>query len=77
MPCTVAQRYNEAAARLMPHMVSDLHVDPSIAFANKIDDAVFRRSENNCGTAAVLLSILAGEKLGAHYCITKCITLRQ
>ena len=61
MPRTVAKRYNEAAARLMPHMVSDLHVDPSIVSANEIDDNVFRCSEYLGGMAAVLLSIVAGE----------------
>jgi len=58
MISTLAERYNRAATRLMPHMGSDLQVDPSINTASEIDEIVFRRSEYLGGMAAVLLALI-------------------
>lgn len=59
MTRTLAERYNLEASRLMPHMGSDLHVDPSINTASEIDEIVFRRGEYLGGMAAVLLALIA------------------
>ena len=55
---TIAERYNEAAARLLPHMAANLTVDPSITDANHIDETVFRRSEYLGGMAVVILAMI-------------------
>lgn len=59
MTSTLAVRYNREATRLMPHMASDLQVDPTINTASEIDEIVFRRSEYLGGMAAVLLALIA------------------
>lgn len=59
MNSTLAERYNREANRLMPHMGSDLQVDPSINTASEIDEIVFRRGEYLGGLAAVLLALIA------------------
>ena len=59
MTRTLAKRYNLEASRLIPHMGSDLHVDPSINTASEIDEIVFRRSEYPGGLAAILLALIA------------------
>ena len=56
---TIAERYNAAANKLLPHMAADLEVDPAITDANHIDEIVFRRSEYLGGMAAVLLALIA------------------
>lgn len=58
MTSTIAERYNREAIRLMPHMGSDLQVDPTINTASEIDEIVFRRSEYLGGMAAVLLALI-------------------
>ena len=58
MTSTLAERYNREANRLMPHMGSDLQVDPNINTASEIDEIVFRRSEYLGGMAAVLLALI-------------------
>ena len=58
MTSTLAERYNREATRLMPHMCSDLQVDPTINTASEIDEIVFRRSEYLGGMAAVLLALI-------------------
>lgn len=55
---TIAERYNEAATRLLPHMAADLAVDPNIADANHIDEIVFRRSEFLGGMAVAILAMI-------------------
>ncbi len=55
---TIAERYNAAAAKLLPHMGADLTVDPSITTANEIDDIVFRRSEYLGGMACAILALI-------------------
>ncbi|KAF0173151.1 MAG: Uncharacterized protein FD162_2029 [Rhodobacteraceae bacterium] len=55
---TIAERYNAAAARLLPHMAADLAVDPTIADANYIDEIVFRRSEFLGGMAVAILAMI-------------------
>ena len=35
---TIAERYNAAASKLLPHMAADLAVDPAITDANHIDE---------------------------------------
>jgi hypothetical protein len=55
---TIAERYNAAAAKLLPHMAADLAVDPSITAANEIDDIVFRRSEYLGGMACAILAMI-------------------
>ena len=42
---TLAERHNAEARRLLPHMATDLKVDPAITRAAEIDEIVFRRSE--------------------------------
>ena len=59
MNSTLAERYNREANRLMPHMGSDLQVDPSINTASEVDEIVFRRGEYLGGLAAVLLALIA------------------
>ena len=59
MTSTLAERYNREAARLMPHMSSNLQVDPTINTASEIDEIVFRRSEYLGSMAAVLLALIA------------------
>lgn len=59
MTSTLAERYNLEATRLMPHLGSDLQVDPSINTASEIDEIVFRRSEYLRGMAAVILALIA------------------
>lgn len=59
---TLAERYNAAALRLMPHMADDLAVDTAINNASHIDEIVFRRSEYLGGMAAVLLALIAQQK---------------
>ena len=55
---TLAERYNEAATRLLPHMAADLAVDPTITTGNAIDEIVFRRSEFLGGMAVVILTMI-------------------
>ncbi len=55
---TIAERYNAAAAKLLPHMAADLEVDPAITDANHIDEIVFRRSEYLGGMAVAILAII-------------------
>ena len=55
---TVAEHYNEAAARLLPHMGANLAVDPTITDANHIDEIVFRRSEFLGGMAVAILAMI-------------------
>jgi len=55
---TIAERYNAAAAKLLPHMAADFAVDPSITAANEIDDIVFRRSEYLGGMACAILAMI-------------------
>lgn len=55
---TIAERYNEAAAKLLPHMAADLTVDPVITDANHIDEIVFRRSEYLGGMAIAILAMI-------------------
>ena len=55
---TIAERYNNTAAKLLPHMAADLTVDPAITDANEIDDIVFRRSEYLGGMAVAILALI-------------------
>lgn len=55
---TLAQRYNEKAREIMPHMAGSLTVDPSIDSAAHIDEIVFQRGEFLGGMAAVLLALV-------------------
>ena len=55
---TIAERYNEAAAKLLPHMAADLTVDPAITDAKHIDEIVFRRSEYLGGMAIAILAMI-------------------
>lgn len=55
---TIAERYNEAAAHLLPHMAADLAVNPNITDANHIDEIVFRRSEFLGGMAVAILAMI-------------------
>ena len=55
---TIAERYNAAANKLLPHMAADLTVDPAITDANHIDEIVFRRSEYLGGMAEAILAII-------------------
>jgi hypothetical protein len=55
---TLAERYNDTASRLLPHMAADLRVDPAITSANEIDEIVFRRSEYLGGMAVALLAMI-------------------
>jgi hypothetical protein len=55
---TIAERYNAAAAQLLPHMATDLAVDPAITNANHIDEIVFRRSEYLGGMAVAILAMI-------------------
>jgi len=55
---TIAERYNNEVTRLMPHMASDLLVDPAIDNANHIDEIVFHRSEFLGGMACAILAII-------------------
>ena len=59
---TLAERYNEAATRLLPHMAADLAVDPTITTGNAIDEIVFRRSEFLGGMAVAILAMLDQQK---------------
>lgn len=56
---TLAQRYNEKARLIMPHMGSRLIVDDAIDSTGHIDEVVFRRGEYLGGMAAVLLELVA------------------
>lgn len=55
---TIAKRYNAEAARIMPHMIDDLRVDPALDNASHIDEIVFRRSAFLGGMAAVILALI-------------------
>jgi hypothetical protein len=55
---TIAERYNAAAAKLLPHMSDDLAVDPTLTDANHIDEIVFRRSEYLGGMAVAILAMI-------------------
>ena len=55
---TIAERYNAAANKLLPHMAADLEVDPAITNANHIDEIVFRRSEFLGGMAVAILAMI-------------------
>ena len=55
---TIAERYNVAAAKLLPHLADDLAVDPAISDANHIDEIVFRRSEYLGGMAVAILAMI-------------------
>ena len=59
---TIAERYNAKAARIMPHMINDLRVDPTIDNESQIDEIVFRRSELLGGMATVILALIADHK---------------
>ncbi len=55
---TIAQRFNAEAARLLPHMATDLEVDPAITTAGEIDEIIFRRSEFLGGMACAILAMI-------------------
>ena len=55
---TIAHRFNIEAARLLPHMATDLAVDPTITTAGEIDEIVFRRSEFLGGMACAVLAMI-------------------
>ena len=55
---TIAQRFNAEAVRLLPHMTTDLAVDPAITTAGEIDEVVFRRSEFLGGMACAILAMI-------------------
>lgn len=55
---TIAERYNAAANKLLPHVAADLEVDPAITDANHIDEIVFRRSEYLGGMAVAILAMI-------------------
>ena len=55
---TIAERYNAAAAQLLPHMAKDLAVERTITNANHIDEIVFRRSEYLGGMAIAILAMI-------------------
>ena len=55
---TIAERYNAAASKLLPHIAADLVVDPVITDANHIDEIVFRSSEFLGGMAVALLAMI-------------------
>ena len=55
---TIAERYNEATAKLLQHMAADLAVDPAITDTNHIDEIVFRRSEYLGGMAVAILAMI-------------------
>jgi hypothetical protein len=55
---TLAERYNEAANRLLSHMAADLAVDPTITDAKHIDEIIFRRGEYLGGMATALLAMI-------------------
>ena len=55
---TLAERYNAEARRLLPHMATDLKVDPAITRAAEIDEIVFRRSEYLGGMACAILAMI-------------------
>jgi hypothetical protein len=59
---TLAESYNAEAARIMPHMIDDLRVDPAINNESHIDEIVFHRSEFLGGMAAVILALIADSK---------------
>lgn len=59
---TIAQRYNAEAARLLPHMATDLSVDPAITTASEIDEIVFRRGEFLGGMACAILALIEKHK---------------
>lgn len=59
---TLAERYNAEAQRLLPHMASQLEVDPAITRADDIDEIVFRRSEFLGGMAVAILAMLDQQK---------------
>lgn len=61
-PMTIAQCYNAEAARLLPHMATDLSVDPTITSASEIDEIVFRRSEFLGGMACAILAMIEQQK---------------
>ena len=55
---TIVERYNAAAAKLLPHVAADLAVDPAISDANHIDEIVFRHSEYLGGMAIAILAMI-------------------
>ena len=55
---TLAERYHEAAARLLPHMAADVAVAPSVTDANHTDKTVFHRSEYLGGMALAILAMI-------------------
>lgn len=55
---TLAERYPEAAARLLPHMAADVSVAPSITDANHTNKTVFQRSEYLGGIALAILAMI-------------------
>ena len=55
---TLAERYHEAAARLLPHMAANVTVDPSITDANHTNKTVFHRSEYLGGMALAILAMI-------------------
>ena len=61
---TLAKKYNAEVERLMPHMASDLTVDPAIDDASHIDELVYHRSEYLGGMAAVILAVVAAKDVG-------------
>ena len=65
MTSTLAEHYNREATRLMPHMGSDLQVDPTINTASEIDEIVFRRSEYLGGMAIAILAMIEHQSWGA------------
>ncbi|MDX1820084.1 MAG: hypothetical protein R3197_04230 [Paracoccaceae bacterium] len=64
---TLAERYNEAATRLLPHMAGELTVDPGLTRAADIDDVVFRRSEYLGGMACAILAMIEHEEATASH----------
>lgn len=61
---TIAERYNQEATRLLPHMADSLHVDPNITCAGEIDEIVFRRSELLGGMAIAILALIERDRAG-------------
>ena len=55
---TRAERYHEAADRLLPHMAADVAVAPSITEANHTDKTVFQRSAYLGGMALAIRAMI-------------------
>lgn len=61
---TLAEKYNAEVVLLMPHMASDLTVDPAIDDASHIDELVYHRSEYLVGMASVILAVVEQKEAG-------------